>query len=118
MKPGQRMGGLDKHKIQVPPPAVSVPAAFDYERAARLIQDNRAEISTSQPTGAMEWLYETRSDMVAELTRDEGAADKAYHEQRMGDLVEILSRLLETYQRAWRLFNERPKVKQQGDLFS
>lgn len=104
--------GLKDHQVKVDV------QAFDLEKAHRLIRDAFSLIKSLYPEGALEWLTTNRSDVMKYKAQVESEVDAAVLSGDRDRLVKALDKWVETHQRAFDLFLQRPPVIDvQDDLF-
>jgi hypothetical protein len=97
----------------------AAPAAFDGDKASRLLRDGLSLVNSLYPAGAMEWLAANRADVCTQLKsvwKSIGAAIRAEDIKMVTEAVELWIKYM---RRAIELFNGRPPVIEiQGDLLA
>lgn len=112
-----KVKGLSKHKIEVPPPAPAPVIVFDNAAADRLITETADAISAPYPVGCIEWLIMNRTEIWDALRDVEFKVDAAYLSCDLPALKKALDLCCRTYLKAYEVFNTRPPVIEvQADL--
>ena len=112
-----KVKGLKKHKIEVPPPAAEPVKPFDFERADRHLRELNDSVGAKYPDGCIEWLAANRQDISQALIAGENAVDLAYLAEDLPALINKLDLLNRMYLKAFDVFNTRPPVIEvQADL--
>lgn len=103
--------GLAAHAV------VTVPPAFDADRAVRLVADAVSLLASMYPAGCMEWVEANRPDVYRYIREAERDLDLAVDNEDALGFAKALEVYSKRYQRAFEIYVGRPPVVEvQGEL--
>lgn len=110
--------GLKAHDIVIAPVPLPVVVSFKNEAAFNIIRAAVLDVGGSFPAGSpWEWLKANRPDVITELRKAMYAMNEAYHAQDMAQVTAAADYFVRSHKKAWYLFECRPPVIEQNDLF-
>lgn len=96
--------------LPAPAPRKEKPMEFDADRAGQVLKDTMSRINSGYDAAGMEWLETNRSDIVSFLKSKEREIDGYFDRQDLPGLTRALEVLEAAYNKAWKLYAERPPV--------
>jgi hypothetical protein len=117
MSLADKLTGLSRHKIDLPPPPQEPVAVFDRKKADQLLRSINDSLGIEYPAGCLEWLSVNRPDIWKALCEGENAVNAAYLAENLPEMEKAGDLLQRMYCKAYEVFNTRPPVIEvQADL--